>query len=179
MSNRNKDSNYRQLAQFFSFLFEQNTKLLNTAIPGHIVSYDVGTQRARVQIAIDALRTDGSTMQKPPIANVPVLALSGAGGLIHVALERDDPVWVMFSQRGLTRFKRGFRRSEPDKDSLMSVKDAVVWGGFVRKTPAVPDGVCLQSPNGESYISIRDGSIHIKHTGTCVIEGPRDTATFR
>ena len=182
MSNRNKDANYRQLAQMLAFHFEQSAKLLNTAIPGFIDLYDPDEQVARVQIAIDLLCTDGTRIQKSPLIKVPVLWPAGSGGMLHIELEKNDPVWIMFSQRGIENFKNEYKGTNPQTtlpsvDSLMDVRDAVLWAGFTRKVPAVSRGVCLQSNDGETYISIVNGRITIK--GEVDILAPNDTARFR
>ncbi len=66
---------------------------IHTALPGICLSYDVTTQTATVQLAVQ-LR--GETV--PALADVPVVHPGGAAAFLHIPLATNDTVLVVFSE---------------------------------------------------------------------------------
>jgi hypothetical protein len=66
---------------------------IHTALPGIVQSYDVATQTATVQLAVQ-LR--GATV--PALADVPVVHPGGAAAFLHIPLAANDTVLVVFSE---------------------------------------------------------------------------------
>ena len=130
MSNRNEEADYSQLVTAFKFAFSQYIKDIHTAFPGLILSYDPGSKRARILPGLKMLLTSGKLLSRAPIANVPVVFPSGGGLALTFPLPKGTPVWVMCSERGMSAFKRQFKESAPDLESIFDAKDAVAWPGF-------------------------------------------------
>ena len=176
MTNRNPDSDYSSMAEATRFALEQWTKLnINVCLPGLIESYDPAARRATVQPAVDVLLTDGRRESQPLVSNVPVVWPAVQGFVMAGALKRGDPVALVFSQRGLTGFKRTHGRSVPDEDSLFDLRDAVVIPGFgpppsEPMTPVSTTGIALQDHEGENYIALEPDGIRIKTTGKVTIQ---------
>ena len=138
---------------------------IHTALPGIVDEFNLATRRARVRIAIEALRFDGECFERAPLLDVPVIFPAGAGGMILIQLQRGDSVWVMFSERGLQTWKETFKLSPPNPQHLFAVSDAVALPGFgphSAVTPAANDGVCVQSKDATVSVCIRaDGNIDL------------------
>ena len=116
---------------------------INTAMPGDILSYDAETRRADVRGALAVVLNDGTQVDRPVISNVPVLFpasgfMDRMGGFLQsFPLMPGDPVLLVFSMRGLARWKLtngrlsiGDMAPIPDVDSMLSERDAIAIPGF-------------------------------------------------
>ena len=161
-SNRDPDARYESLPQGMTFFGEQLLKRVHTSLPGIVNTYDASTRRARVQPAIDLLLTNGTSMPKPIILDVPVLFPSGGGYTIHVPLAAGDPVMIFFSERDIARFKATLTSGAPLSDDIMEAQHAVAVPGFVAPTTAlVGDGLVLQTTDGSTFIQIEGNNVTI------------------
>ena len=107
---------------------------------------------------------DGSQKERPTLVNVPVIWPSG-GGITHTfTLKSGDTVWLAFSERGLTEFKKSFAQAPPDRNHLFSLSDAVAVGGFGAQSiePASLTGSSWQTEDGKVFVKIEDGVISLK-----------------
>ena len=169
MSNRDADARYESPTQALPFWGEQLLKHgVRTSIPGLVVSYDAATARARVQPAIDLLLTDGSSQPRAVILDVPVMFQSTSRYISHVMLEPGDPVWMMFSQRSLTAWKRTLTQGPPDTDAIMSETDAVAFPGFVPMNAVPRNGYSIQTTDGSTYIELTAGNVTITATNVTI-----------
>ena len=181
MTNRNPDTSYGSMPQALRFVLEQHVKTLNICMPAHIVSYDAAERRAVVLPALGMLASDGQHVSPLQIADVPVLFPSGGGFTLTLPLGSGDPVLLVFSQRGLTGFKRGHGSSAPDEDSLLDLRDAVAIPGFGPSplqpiTPVSTAGAVLQDHAGENYIALETDGISIKTTGRVTLQDENGTS---
>ena len=170
MSGRNPEIEYDAPSPALRFAFEQWAKGINTCLPAVVQSYDAAARRAQVQIALDTLATDGRALQGQVIADVPVIFPSGGGFTFSLPLAPGNAVLLVFSQRGISQFKREHRHSLPDGDSLFFLSDAVAIAGFGPPptepiTPVSESGVALQDYDGSNYIAIEADGIRIKTAG--------------
>ncbi len=163
MSNIDNEKDYSDLSSVLNFAFEQMLKGIYTTLPGIVVSYDEETKRGIVQPAIQLQKTDGTLVDRPPIANVPFAHPSGGGFVLHLPVKKGDAVLCMFSARGLSKFKLNYQISKPD-EGFFDIKDAVAIPGFgsLAITPATSDGVSMQSEDGSNAVYVEDGHIRLK-----------------
>ena len=173
MSNKDPEKFYDNLPDLLEFAFSQMLKGIYTALPGVVISYNQGTKRAQVQPALDVLLTDGETAEQPTVANVPVIHPSGGGFTLLTPVRAGDTVLMLFTQRGLSKFKQVFSRTEPDREGFFSLKDAVVLPGFgaLQVSPATASGASMQSEDGANAVYVENGHIRITTSGTVRIEG--------
>jgi hypothetical protein len=66
---------------------------IHTSLPAIVREYDVATQTATVELAVQLL---GQNV--PPLPEVPVMWPGGAAGFVHVPLTAGDTVLVVFSE---------------------------------------------------------------------------------
>ena len=166
MSSMNPEADYSNLATALRFAFRQSLKDIYTCMPGIVESYDDTTRRAVVRGALNIVKTDGDEVPREAIHNVPVIFPSGGGFSLTFPLGQGDPVLLVYSQRGLSEFKRSLDLSTPDADGFFAEKDAVAIPGF---GPLVEEI--------EHLIAVDSDGVSIKTTGTFAIEA--DDVTFR
>ena len=160
---------------------------LRTCVPGIIRAYDARTMRARVQPALNAIiaQPDGSTeaLERAPIYDVPVIWPGGGGFVFHAALVSGDTCWMMFSERGIGRFKESLELADPPPMVMFASCDAVAlpWrtaeivpveghaaGSIHEVTPTAEgdltavEGAILQSVSGETHIHARGETVRVK-----------------
>lgn len=71
---------------------------LHTSCPGIVKAYDVATQTAKVQLAVQMKGTDGEMTTVPVLEDVPVVWPGGAQGHLHIPLAAGDTVMVVFGE---------------------------------------------------------------------------------
>ena len=103
---------------------------LYTSMPGEVVSYDAVNRRADVRAALAIVLNDGTQVDRPVISNVPVVFPAGQNFLLTFPLEPGDPVLLVFSMRGLSRWKATHGMTAPDTEGMLSQQDAVAIPGF-------------------------------------------------
>ena len=170
MSNMNPGADYSNLALALRFAIRQSLKDVYTCTPGIVSAYDPATRRATVQGALTMVRTDREEVPRADIHNVPVLFPSGGGFSMTWPLQKGDPVLLVYSQRGLSEWKKTMDVSTPDLAGFFSEKDAIAIPGFGPRDPSsgttgihvTADGVVaieaedvtFKSPTDESARSI-------------------------
>jgi hypothetical protein len=164
VSNLNNEVEYRSFGQALDFVFTQQFKKLHTCLPGIIQSYNQSTKRAQVLPAIERTFTNGDSQALPILVDVPVIFPSGGGFTVTMPMKKGDGVLILFSQRGITNFKKSFSQSLPDKDSLLSLKDAIAIAGFgaINITPSSSSGATVQSEDGQNAVIVEDGKVEVK-----------------
>lgn len=111
---------------------EHHLENMNTAIPGFVIRTinDLQTQQVDVQIAINFKGYDGTSQERPPILNVPVVFPASSTSAITFPLRPGDPVLLIFSQRGLSAWKgsNGYA-STPTDYRMHDVRDCFAIPG--------------------------------------------------
>ena len=162
-SSRNPELSDSKLLHAIRFSIDQRLKALNIARPGIIKEYDAETRRAKVEIGIDRLLNDGELVRPAPLADVPVLFPSGGGYVCHLPLAAGDPVMLLFSDRGLTEWKRLYAAAAPDRDAIFDARDALAIPGFGPLSQELPEteGAYLGRVAGDEYVSIKPGELKL------------------
>ena len=169
--NRDPEKDYSNMTDALKFVFDQMLKTVYVSIPGIIDSYNPATKRAVVHPAIRIEKTDGTTLVHESIVNVPVVWPSGGGFTLISPLPQGEPVEILFSQRGITKFKEIFADCDPGI-GLFDKEDAYIIPGFgaLYITPATEIGISLQSEDGAEYIYIEPAKMSIKSTALVEVE---------
>ena len=193
MTSMNRDTDYANMAQSIRFAIRQSLKDLYTCMPGIVESYDAETRRAVVKGALKVVTTNKEEIEREAIHNVPVVFPSGGGFAMTFPLEPGDAVLLLYSQRGLTNWKKTLGVAAPDIIGFFSEKDAFAIPGFgptqgelehiiavdsqgvkVSSTTAVAveaPTVTVRTDFGESVvISVGASGIRIETAGTVTIE---------
>ncbi|MEE9451367.1 MAG: Gp138 family membrane-puncturing spike protein [Gammaproteobacteria bacterium] len=166
MSNQDSEKEYDNFTDWSQFSFRQLMKSIFVCLPGIVKGYDAATKRAKIQVAINLLKTDGTELPYPVIVNVPVIFPASSKFIVQFPLILEDPVLVLFSQRGLSEFKQTYIESRPTDSSFFSLSDAIVIPGFgtLTNTVAKSDALTIQSVDGATYIALENDLVTVKAT---------------
>lgn len=164
MSNIDGDIEWSSLTTALRFAMRQYMKDVHTAIPGIVQFYSRATATATVRPAIDLRLTDGSVMPRKAISGVPVMMPGGGGWQMAFQLRRGDSVMLLFSERGISEWKRRLSRSAPDRGRMFAEADAVVLAGtFSRISCGVDSGICISDDSATNYLRLSsDGEFDLR-----------------
>ena len=168
MSTLQSDLDYRRPSVAIPHAIEQALKRLNTCLPGHIVAYDEASRRARIRAGIHIRTTSGDLVERPIVADVPVVWPTGGGFLLRFPLAPDDPVLLVFSQRGMRAWLRGHAPAPPDRTHIMSARDAIAIPGFGPRadiTPGSATGASLQDEDANQMVVIESDRVRMVADG--------------
>ena len=140
-----------------------------------VETFDAAKRRARVQPALQLVLDDGTTLDRPPLVNVPVLFPSGGGFVFTFPLGEGDPVLLLFSERGLTTFKETYETTIPTAGRFFSQSDAMALPGFgpLHLMPATDTGSAWQTDDGTRSIRLEPNRVeaHVGDTSLVIEEG--------
>jgi hypothetical protein len=125
------------LAKVISDAIEGRLADMHTAIPAQVVSYDAGTQRAKVQPTIKRKYANGDLVDLPVINDVPVLWPRAGQAIMHFPLTPADTVLLVFSERSIDRWKTFGGKVDPKDPRKFTLSDAVAIPGCYPKTNPV------------------------------------------
>ena len=165
MSNLNPDASYRGPVQAITRFLEGRLMDVHTISVGIVQSFDGAKRRASIQPALDNVKTSGETVQKPLLLDVPVLTHQTKKWLIGLPLEAGDTVLLVYSERGIERFKRTLQRGAPEAGVMHAEKDAIAIPGFGpvgAVTLASDTGVTVQSVDAVTAVIVEDAKVTVK-----------------
>lgn len=166
MTSMRPDKDYSNLAQAIRFAIRQSLKDIYVCTPGIVESFDATTRQAVVKGALKMVKTDGKAVTRADIHNVPVVFPSGGRFAFTFPLEEGDPVLLVYSQRGLSSWKKTLDVATPNLDGLFSEKDTIAIPGFGAPVDEL-----------DHLIAVGSGGVRIKTTGTLAIGA--DDVTFK
>jgi hypothetical protein len=105
-----------------------------TALPGAIVSFDSGTNKASVQVLIEEAFTDENGNRKtatiPVINEVPVVFPGSGGVRIKFPISVGDTCLIVFSSASLDKWLSAGKLVDPIEDHAHDVNDAICIPGL-------------------------------------------------
>lgn len=152
-----RDSTGDSMVEAVNASISTTLKHAHFCLPGVVDAFDAATARIEVTPSIDQLidrgEADLEAVARPLIFDVPVIYPNGGGYALTFPLAQGDDVMLVFSQRGMSEFKRKLAagevtsRSRPDEKVFFSINDAIAVPGFVQG-PVVDDAMTIQLPMG-------------------------------
>ena len=166
MSNLNPENEHGNMSTVFRHVLRQFIKDIHTCVPGIVEAYSQGEKRLQVRPAIRLVKSDGTSLSRPPIIDVPVVWPSGGGISLVFPLGVGETVLLCFSERGIGEFKKIFGESLPDMVGLFSETDAIAIAGFggLSINPATSQGGSFQDDEGRNYVFVERGRVKIHST---------------
>lgn len=116
------------LEQLLVDSFDHQMAGVYTSMPATIVTIkdNLNTLMIDAQPSLNVNYLDGRVAERPPVLNIPVIFPSSSTSAVTFPLKVGDPVWLMFSMRGLDAFKAGNGRpSTPTDFRKFNGQDAV------------------------------------------------------
>lgn len=104
---------------------------LSSNVPARVIEYDATTQSMSVQPLLNNKYDDGVIMEPPVILDVPVLFISGGGGLLSFPIQIGDLVLLCVSQQDIDSWKHGQGGLvTPRSNRRMDLSDAIAIAGL-------------------------------------------------
>ncbi|MFL7769550.1 Gp138 family membrane-puncturing spike protein [Proteus terrae] len=145
--------------------------MMNTEdmLPATVVSYDDKTNRAVIKPLVMMVTTEGGTVGRAPLANIPVFRFGGGGFFIRAPIKPGDFGWIKANDRDISLiFQRGGLEDQPNTARLHSFSDAMFFPdtikGWVINGKNI-DALVIQSMDGSVCFSL--------HSDKVVLETPK------
>lgn len=158
----------------------QATNNLHTALPGKVVSYSAGTNRASVQPVGSFKTDDGRNIPYPVIHNVPIQFPTGQGGSAGITfpVSAGDGCLLIFQESQTDDFLGKGDSADPRKHSLNDcIAIPGVYPNAVPANVSNPSDVCLFQGgsllklNGNSFSGSVGGTTFSFGGGDLVVNG--------
>lgn len=155
------------LAEVIQTVIDANLIDVHTCLPAKIVSYDPKTQYASVQIQLKKAYESGAVIAWPVISNVPVIwpKAQNNAAYLHMPLQQDDPVTLIFCERSLDNWKITNDMVDPMDRRTFNITDAFAVPGGSSKISAfeLDDPETFEQAFGEAIFQLaKDGTIYLK-----------------
>lgn len=96
----------KSLEGFCNFLKDRIFLELEKVAPAKILKYDRKTNRANVEILNLGINSNGETVPKQPLTNIPCLILQGGGMVLSFPIKQGDIGWIVAADRDISIFKQ-------------------------------------------------------------------------
>ena len=169
MSNNNNPSinpaDNGTLAGAVTFSFQKMLQNVNGMLPAQIMSYDRNTNRAKVQLLINIVGTDGSQYPRPQLAAIPVFVFGGGGFRLSFPLKSGDQGWVIANDRDISNFLNSYKQTSPNTSRIKNFSDGVFFPDAMRGLDTIDsadaENLVIQNNTGTVTISISDDVVTI------------------
>jgi hypothetical protein len=150
-------------------------KGVGTSIPGHVLSFDVATQLAKVQIGIEFVDVQGESFNLAPVVNVPV-HFSGGDFVLEHQIDEGNEGLIVVSQRCIDGWKEQGGVAAQTVVRKLDMQDALFIPGFRSKPNAISgfnnNGIMLRNKDGSDYIWLKNtGEASIQVSGDINLNG--------
>lgn len=157
----------RELSDLMQSTVDRFSDMVYTITPARVTSVNVlgdKIESVDVQPQVDNIFSDGSTLDKPEIFEVPLVFPSSAGAILSFPVNIGDPVLLMHLKEDAQTYLETGKRSVPDTTSKFSLQNCV----------AMP---CLY-PRGEGERAHKDNLVLKFNENFIVIRPSGDTEIF-
>lgn len=168
MSNNNPSVNPADngtLAGAVTFTFQKMLQNVNNMLPAQVLSYDRNSNRAKVQLLINIVGTDGSQYPRPELASIPVFVFGGGGFRLSFPLKAGDQGWVIANDRDISNFLSSYKQTTPNTSRVKNFSDGVFFPDVMKGLDTVSthdaEAVVLSSNNGAITVSLTDTTVTI------------------
>lgn len=168
MSNNNPSINPADngtLAGAVTFSFQKMLQNVNGMLPAQVISYDRSTNRAKVQLLINIVGTDGSQYSRPQLAAIPVFVFGGGGFRLSFPLNSGDQGWVIANDRDISNFLNSYKQTSPNTSRIKNFSDGVFFPDVMKGLDTISGGdannAVLSNSSGTVTISISDTGVTI------------------
>ncbi len=149
-------------------------KNVATSTPGHIIAFDKDTQLAQVQIGIVRLTANGTTVEPPPIIEVPVYFSGSESYFIECEINPNCEGIVLFSQRCIDGWNSTGGIAQNPILRFHDFNDAMFLPGLRSQPNAIQsfenNGIRLRNKAGTQYAWLKnDDSIEFKNSSATMV----------
>ncbi|WP_368647714.1 Gp138 family membrane-puncturing spike protein [Castellaniella ginsengisoli] len=158
----------------FRTAFREMMKGVCTSVPGHVLTFDPGQQRAQVRIGVQTVTAGGATIQPPPIIDVPVLFPGGTQFAVIHQIDPGDEGLILFSQRCVDAWKQTGGVAQNPLARFHDTHDAFFIPGFrplpTRISGFANDGIRMQSRDGSRHVWIKSSGEIVADNGAAHVQ---------
>lgn len=163
------------LTEMMERIVSEILKGVGTSIVGHILSFNVDTQLAKIQIGIEFIDVQGQAFNLAPVVNIPV-HFSGGDFVLEHQIDEGDEGLIIISQRCIDAWKEQGGIASQTVIRKLDMQDALFIPGFRSKPNAISgfnnNGIMLRNKAGDHYIWLTNtGEIKLKSGGDVNING--------
>lgn len=145
------------------------TRQMRTAMPGRVMSFDATRQTATIQPLIRMMMADGTAVDLPPLADVPVQFPEGGGFAFTFPLAAGDEGIVVIGDRCIDGWWQSGQPSAPLDYRMHDLSDGMFIPGINSRPKVIPsmatDAVVMRKFDGSAYVKIDKGG-NIEADGT-------------
>lgn len=150
-------------------------------LPASIISYDRKANVANVQPLIKVVRVDGITIDRHPLASVPVVSIGGGGFNLNFPLKAGDLGWIMATDRDYSEFMKTLSNAAPNSSRSHKFDDSIFLPDVLRQytiDPSDATAMVLQAVDSKTRIAIDVGG-HIRITAPTdlLVDSPKSIFT--
>ena len=162
-----KATGTEDLGSSLALAFRQALMKLENMLPAVVVTVDRTAGRCNVKPMVMAGTADGQKVSRPVVANVPIMCLGAGGIYASYPVKAGDTGFIFGADRDTSLYYQGKGGEDwPNTERLHSFSD----GGFLPLRlfdfsiagGVLADGFALQTEDGETYMTLKDGEIQIK-----------------
>lgn len=140
-------------------------KSVEGQLPAMVTAYDRVRNVATVRPIITIVTTVGKQIPRPPVVEVPVLALGGGGFVINFPVKVGDMGWIEASDRDISLFKQAMREAQPNTHRTHSFSDGRfipdVFGAYTINEEDMDYAMVISSYDGATRIALSPGKVKI------------------
>ena len=144
--------------------FQQN---LQICLPCIVTKVDRTKNRVSVVPLMRVLLTDGTTMSRAEVSDIPIKNASAGGFIINFPVKVGDYGWLRTCDRDISLFKQNYKEAKPNTRRKNSFEDAVFEPDTINHGNFVISGedaanLVVQSYDNSVKISLSADSVKIK-----------------
>ena len=136
---------------------------LENQLPAVVVSYDSASNRATLRPLL-MIKSGDQKIARATIANIPVHRYGAGGFFIAQPVKAGDFGWIKSNDADISLiFQRNGGEDQANTERTHSFSDGVFFPESLSGWDLVDeDALCLQSLDGKTYITLKDGEITIE-----------------
>lgn len=150
-------ANDDSLTGLFRQILDKAAQNTDDMLPARVVAFDRARNRVQVQPLIRIVGTNGETLSRAQIIDIPVMQIGGGGFVLLFPLSPGNLGWIKANDRDISLFLQSWQESPPNTFRKHSFSDAVfipdVMTGWTLSGDDT-DRAVLQSTDGNVRVSL-------------------------
>lgn len=150
-------ANDDSLTGLFRQILDKAAQNTDDMLPARVVAFDRARNRVQVQPLIRIVGTNGETLSRAQIIDIPVQQIGGGGFVLLFPLSPGNLGWIKANDRDISLFLQSWQESPPNTFRKHSFSDAVfipdVMTGWTLSGDDAARAV-LQSTDGNVRVSL-------------------------
>lgn len=152
------------LSSTFDFINNKIKQGLNIMLPCQVLAVDRKMNRVKVLPLITLLKTNGETMNRAIIDDIPICNLSAGGFIINFPIKVGDFGYIKSNDRDISLFKQSYKNSKPNTTRKNDFADSVFIPDVINQnlyniSGEDSEALVIQSYDNSTKISMSNGKI--------------------